>query len=165
MNKSIKTIAFTILAVMFMEPLSVNGASLGTAVARSASKRLAQRTAISTVRRLGPLHTFRKPIVLERFTNAPRLDKLKGLPLEKNSHLVFTRRIHPGRKGSAEHIQKALNLPHPVKRRETIRVPAGTRYYERPNAGGQPGERETIIKGKVGPSSIQVREPVISSHP
>jgi hypothetical protein len=164
MNRWIKAIGFTILAVIFIGE-SLAGASVGQALARSASKRFAQRTAFSSAQRLGPLHTFRKPVVLERFTRSPRLDKLKGLPLEKDSHHVFARRIHPGRKGSAEHIQKALNIPHPIKQRETFLAPAGTRYHERSVLGGQKGQREAIIEGRVSPLSIQVKERVILSHP
>jgi len=114
----------------------VVGKAVGRAVKQAVKRGAAKALKKGAVRqKLGPVHKIRKPTVVERYTNHPATDKAKGLG-GKGKH-VFTRRPRVGRRGTAEHIQKELNIPHPVKQREKITLPPGTKYHERPIRGGR----------------------------
>ncbi len=86
------------------------GILLGKAAARGAARSLGREAVYR--RALGPIHSFQKPTRLERVTNRPMTDLRRALP----AHSFWTR-PHPGRPGSAPHVERKLNIPHPVKAR------------------------------------------------
>ena len=149
--RSLAKVLVTIALVPILLCTAANAGVTSKAVGRAASKRAAAGTAVKkeTVARqkLGPLHTVQKPTVLERATNRPATDKTRGLG-GSGKH-VFTRHPKVGRRGTAEHVQKELNIPHPVKKWEKVVVPPGVKYHERPIRGGEKNMREVIIHGRI----------------
>jgi len=101
---------------------------------------------------LGPLHAFRRPVTLERFTRRPRLDVSRGLA---RPHSYF-RRVHPGRPPSAPTARRELAIRHSVTHRELLRVQPGTKYHERPVRGGKRSQREVILENHVPPKTLVV---------
>lgn len=144
-------------------PVAANAGVAGKAVGRAASKRAATSAAVKKEvagrQKLGPIHTFKKPTVLERATNRPATDKIRGLG-GSGKH-VFARHPKVGRRGTAEHIQKELNISHPVKTWEKIAVQPGVKYHERPIRGGEKNMREVIIHGRV-PGKATVKQEGLS---
>jgi hypothetical protein len=55
-------------------------------------------------------------------------------------------------------MQKELNIPHPVKQREVIKVSLGMKYHERPVRGGESHKREVIIHGRVPGKDLDIKE-------
>jgi hypothetical protein len=138
-----------LLVLILQAPVAAQaGMILGKAAARGAVRSL-ERGAVYR-RALGRVHLFRKPTRLERFTNRSLTDQRRGLP----GHSFWTR-PHPGRPGSAPHVKRKLNIPHPVKAREQVVVPGGTRYHERPIKGGQAHAREVILHKRVPGEAIK----------
>lgn len=147
-----------VLLLALHGPVAANAGVAGKAVGRAASKRAATSAAVKKEvtgrQQLGPIHTFKKPTVVERYTNRPATDKIGGLG-GKGQH-VFTRHPSVGRRGTAEHMQKELNIPHPVKQREVIKVSPGMKYHERPIRGGEAHKREVIIHGRVPGKGVKL---------
>jgi len=129
-------------------PLVAEGGSLGKAAARGAARSIAKAL---PRQKLGPIHRFRKPTPLERFTNKPKTDLRKGL----DPHSFWTR-PEPGPKGSAAHVRKELNIPHSVRRGERMTAPPGTRYHERPIRGAHGRKRETILHNRVPRKNLEL---------
>jgi len=151
-RRATRIVSTLMLFLTFVGSLPVEGASLGKAAGRAAARGALKRGVISR-QRIGPLHSFRKPARLERFTNKPRTDKARGL--RKHSFWI---RPHAGRRASAAHVQKKLNIPHRVKRRETFEAKPGTEYHERPIKGGRGHIREVILERPVSGKPIKLRE-------
>ena len=127
-------------------------AGLGKTVAKGGVRGVPHK--VPTYRRpWGPRHSFRKQIRLERYTNRPLTDKTRGLPRHS-----FWKYPEPGRKGSAIHVQRKLNIPHPIKRREEIIVKRETAYHDRPIKGGHGHAREVILEKPVQGKAIELRE-------
>lgn len=141
-----------VLFILAAGATPVGAGSLGKAIGKGAARGIL-RKAPAYRRPLGPKHYFRKETRLERYTNRQRTDKIRGLP----PHSFWTR-PEPGRKGSSVHIQRKLNIPHPVKRREVIRVKPGTVYHERPIKGGLNRSREVILEKPVPGKRIHLKE-------
>jgi hypothetical protein len=104
---------------------------------------------------LGPIHKFKEPTSLERWTNRPKTDAQRGL----RDHSFWVR-PHPGRKGGNEHLRDKLHLDHSVKRREQRVAPPGTTYHERPLRGGPAHEREVILHNRVPKNALEFKEKV-----
>ena len=150
--------AFIILALVW--PVAINAGVAGKAVRRAASKRAATSAAVKKEvagrQKLGPVHTLKKPTTVERYTNRPATDKARGLG--GNRKEVFARRIGPGRRGTAEHIRKELNIRHGVKQREELRLPSGTKYHESAIKGGEARRRQMAIHGRIPKENIHLKE-------
>jgi len=146
------------LALVLLGAASADAGVVGKAVRRAVTKRAAtvvKKQVNKAVRqKLGPIHTLKKPTIVERFTNRPATDKARGLG-GKGKH-VFTRRPRVGRKGTAEHIKKELNIHHPVKQRQKIVLPPGTQYHERPIRHGEAYSREVIVHGRIPGKAVKV---------
>jgi len=156
MNKRLHNIAL-IVAMVFLFGVAppVEAGSGSKIVAKSATKQILQRV-VGVRQKLGPLHRFRKPQVLIRWSNSPHLDKARGLPTKKyKSPHVFTQYPRPGRKPSPVTAQRNLNIPHKVTYWEKIRVAPGTRYHMRPVLGGKRGSKEVILHGHVPSRSVK----------
>lgn len=130
----------------------VEAGSLAKAAGKGAARGVLQKAPVYR-RPVGPRHHFRKETRLERYTNRPHTDKIRGVPRHS-----FWKYPEPGRKGSATHIQRKLNIPHPVKRREEIVVKKGSAYHERPIKGGRGHAREVILEKRVPAKEIKLRE-------
>jgi hypothetical protein len=104
---------------------------------------------------LGPTHTFKHPTSLERWTNSPKTDARRGL----RQHSFWVRPDR-GPRGGNQHLERKLNLDHPVKQREQARVPAGTRYHERPIRGGTSHAREVILHDWTRKADLMLKERV-----
>ena len=140
-----------VLLAMVLGSLPVEAGSAGKAVAKGAARGILRKVPVYR-RLLGPKHSFRKEALLERYTNRPSTDKLRGLP----RHSFWTR-PESGQKGSSAHIQRKLNIPHRVERREVIRVGPGTIYHERPVKGGLNRSREVILEKRVPGKRIELK--------
>ena len=103
--------------------------------------------------RLGSTHMFQQPIRLERWTNSPRTDLRRGL----RPHSFWVR-PGPGRKGGLQHLEKKLQLSHPVRQREEMAVRPGTTYHERPIRGGSGHAREVMPHDRVPKDALHLRE-------
>lgn len=152
------TKALIILGLVW--PITVNAGVAGKAAGRAASKRAAVGAAVKKEvtprQKLGPLHALKKPTTVERYTNRPATDQARGLGGKRKE--VFARRIGSGRRGTAEHIRKELNIPHPVKQREEIRLPSGTKYHESPVKRGEARRRQMAIHGRIPKENIHLKE-------
>lgn len=104
---------------------------------------------------LGPVHELKKDTRLERWTNRPKTDKQRGL----RPHSFWTK-PERGPKGKVPHLRKEFNIDHPLKQREEMTAPRGTRYHERPVRGGKDGAREVIIHDRVPKHEIRPKERV-----
>ena len=126
-------------------------------VARSAERAVSKRVVARAARQpLGPLHTFRKPVLLERFTMHPRLDRAQGLGAES-----FWRRARPGRIPTAATARRQLNIRHPVTHVERVRARPGWRYHERPVRGGVRGSREAVLHAPLSGGMLRVQRKLV----
>jgi len=141
-----------LLVVTFAGPTVVKAGSLWKAGARGAARGLAGKVHVYR-RPLGPRHHFTYETRLERYSNRPRTDKIRGLPPHS-----FWKRPEPGRKGSAEHVRRKLDVPHQVRQREEVIVKPGTLYHERPIKGGRGHSREVILEHRVPADALKLRE-------
>lgn len=154
MNRARWFLGVAFLSAVVILPAAVCGSpaqasspaqEVGKAAAKKAAKRLGE-----SYQKLGKRHVFAKPTRLERVTPSVRADRSRGLPGHS-----FWYRPHPGRKGTAAHVQRKLAIHHPVKRAETMVVRPGTKYHERPIRAGAPHQREVILEHRTPGRAIQ----------
>lgn len=144
--------ALLVAGLLATLPAGAEAGALGKAVARGTAKGIAKAL---PRQKLGPVHKFKAPTPLERWTNRPKTDARRGLP--PHSYWI---RPEKGPKGSAAHIRKELRIPHPLKQRERLVAPPGTRYHDRPLRGGERDQREVIIHDRVKPGDLKLGERV-----
>lgn len=104
---------------------------------------------------MGPLHEFKRPTPLERWTNSPKTDARRGL----RPHSFWVRPDR-GPKGGSQYLKDKLNLDHSVKQREQMAVSPGTKYHERPTRGGTDHTREVILHNRVSKDVLELKEGV-----
>lgn len=145
-----------VVGTVLLSPAAEAG-SLGKAAARGAAKSVARA---ATQRKWGPIHKFKKPTRLERWTNRPKTDKAKGL--KGHSYWIRPER---GPKGTKQHIRKELNIDHGLKRREETIFKPGTPYHVRPIRKGQAGQKEVILHRRVPAKELRMQERVRQGQP
>ncbi len=152
-SRGVRVVAGLLLCAVLGDPCPALAGALGKALGRGSTGKVAVGRAPVARRPLGPLHTFKEPTPLERFTRRPRLDRSRGLRPDS-----FWARPGQGRKGTAEHVRRKYEIPHRVTRREEFVASPGTRYHERPVKGAPRGSREVILHERVPGSHVTLRE-------
>ncbi len=140
------TLALILFIASSWGPMSgiAKAGSVPRSVERSLVRKLETRGVSRGYQKLGPLRRARRPMKVLHVTRHPSIDARRGLP--RHSFVVGARR---GRLPKRAAVRRYLNIPHRVTARETIVLPKGTRYHERPVRGGRRYQREKIIHDRV----------------
>ena len=166
------TLSVLVMLLVACGPTDVEARGIGSAIAKSATKRAAAREAVAVeskkdweriyardvAKHAKPAQRLRQDRLVDRYTSREKAEMESREGLAPGTHM--SAKAKSGRPYTADRAQRRYGIQDQVEVRETILLPKGFPVRANKVEGGEPGVGELTSPARIPPNAIRRVTPV-----